>query len=66
MIVTGDHGESLGAHGERDHGIFVYEDVLRVPLIVRAPGLRPRSNEIVRLTDVMPTASACSACLRRR
>ena len=34
---AGDHGESLGDHGERDHGIFLYESVLRVPLIVRAP-----------------------------
>jgi arylsulfatase A-like enzyme len=56
VVVVGDHGESLGGHGERDHGIFVYEDVIRVPLIVRAPALRPtRVGEIVRLTDVMPT-----------
>jgi arylsulfatase A-like enzyme len=56
VVVTADHGESLGAHGERDHGIFVYEDVVRVPLIVRAPGLQPfRVGEVVRLTDVMPT-----------
>jgi len=56
VIVAGDHGESLGGHGERDHGVFVYEEVLRVPLIVRAPALRPaRVDEIVRLTDVMPT-----------
>jgi arylsulfatase A-like enzyme len=56
VIVVADHGESLGAHGERDHGIFIYEDVLRVPLIVRAPGLRPgRVGEVVRVTDVMPT-----------
>jgi len=56
VVVAGDHGEALGGHGERDHGIFVYEDVLRVPLIVRAPALRPtRVEEVVRLTDVMPT-----------
>jgi arylsulfatase A-like enzyme len=56
VVVLGDHGEALGEHGERDHGIFVYENVLRVPLIVRAPALRPtRIEEIVRLTDVMPT-----------
>ena len=56
VIVTADHGESLGAHGERDHGIFVYEDVLRVPLMVRAPGIPPaRIDEVVRLTDIMPT-----------
>ena len=56
VVVVGDHGESLGGHGERDHGVFIYEEVIRVPLIVRAPALRPtRIGEIVRLTDVMPT-----------
>lgn len=56
LVVAADHGESLGDHGERDHGIFVYEEVLHVPLIVRAPALRPRRvGEIVRLTDVLPT-----------
>ena len=56
VIVTGDHGESLGEHGERDHGIFVYESVMRVPLIIRAPGLAPRRvGDVVRLVDVMPT-----------
>jgi choline-sulfatase len=56
VIVVGDHGESLGDHGERDHGIFVYESVLRVPFILRAPAVAPgRVGEVVRLTDVMPT-----------
>src|SRR5262249_6376360 len=40
-----------------DHGIFLYDDTVHVPLIVRAPGFRPfRVGEVVRLTDVMPTA----------
>ncbi len=34
VIVTADHGESLGDHGELTHGIFAYESTLRVPLIV--------------------------------
>ena len=56
ILVAGDHGESLGDLGERDHGIFIYESVLRVPLIVRAPRMAPsRVGEVVRLTDVMPT-----------
>jgi arylsulfatase A-like enzyme len=56
VVVAGDHGESLGEHGERDHGIFVYESVLRVPLIIRGPGLAPRRvADVVRLVDVMPT-----------
>jgi choline-sulfatase len=56
LIVAGDHGESLGEHGERDHGIFVYESALRVPLIVRAPAVpATRIGTVVRLTDVFPT-----------
>jgi arylsulfatase A-like enzyme len=56
VVVAGDHGESLGERGERDHGIFIYESVLRVPLVIRGPSLAPsRIGEVVRLTDVMPT-----------
>jgi arylsulfatase A-like enzyme len=32
-VVTGDHGESLGEHGEESHGLFAYESTLHVPLI---------------------------------
>ena len=42
VVLAGDHGESLGEHGETDHGIFVYENVLRVPLIIRLPGDSPK------------------------
>lgn len=56
VVVVGDHGESLGEHGERDHGVLLYESVLRVPLIIRAPAFRPaRTPAVVRLVDVMPT-----------
>jgi arylsulfatase A-like enzyme len=56
VIVAGDHGESLGEHGERDHGAFLYESVLRVPLVIRAPGIRSaRIGAVVRLVDLMPT-----------
>ena len=56
VVVAGDHGESLGEHGEDDHGIFVYDSTIRVPLVIRAPKTSPRrTGGIVRLTDVMPT-----------
>ena len=44
VIVTADHGESLGEHGELTHGMFAYEPTLRVPLIVArvAPGERSK------------------------
>ena len=56
VVVTGDHGESLGEHGECDHGIFLYESVLRIPLMIRAPSIKPRRvSSVVRIIDVMPT-----------
>lgn len=39
VVVTADHGESLGEHGESTHGLFVYEATMRVPLVVSGPGL---------------------------
>jgi len=38
VVVTGDHGEGLGEHGEQSHGLFAYESTLRVPLIVAELG----------------------------
>lgn len=59
VVVVGDHGESLNEHGEEHHGIFLYESVLRVPLMIRMPGLPARRvPEVVRITDVMPTVLA--------
>ena len=48
VLVTSDHGESLGEHGEATHGVFVYDSTLRVPWIMAGPGVagrpgRPRS-----------------------
>jgi arylsulfatase A-like enzyme/Flp pilus assembly protein TadD len=40
VVVTGDHGEALGDHGEETHGLFAYESTLRVPLIVAQLGSR--------------------------
>lgn len=37
VVITSDHGESLGEHGERTHGLFAYESTLHVPLIVWCP-----------------------------
>jgi choline-sulfatase len=59
VIVTGDHGESLGDHGEEDHGLFLYDSTLTVPLIVVAPGVQPRVvPEQVRHIDIAPTIAA--------
>ena len=57
VIVTGDHGESLGEHGEMTHGLFAYEGTLHIPLIVYQPHLfEPRTiEEPVRHVDILPT-----------
>ena len=56
VVVTADHGESLGDHGETTHGLFAYDATLRVPLIVSAPGLEPRSIATPAAhVDIMPT-----------
>jgi len=59
IIVVGDHGESLNDHGEQGHGFFIYESVVHVPMIVRAPFSamqHRRVTDSVRSVDVMPTA----------
>ena len=61
VIITADHGESLGDHGELTHGIFAYEPTLRVPLIVAelGAGAPPATgvtiDTAVRHVDVVPT-----------
>jgi arylsulfatase A-like enzyme/Tfp pilus assembly protein PilF len=54
IIFTSDHGEALGDHGEKTHGIFAYESTLRIPLIV-SPFAAKAVETRVRLIDVTPT-----------
>jgi arylsulfatase A-like enzyme/Tfp pilus assembly protein PilF len=57
VVLTSDHGEALGEHGEATHGIFAYEATLRVPLILYQPRLfGPRvESEPARHVDLLPT-----------
>jgi len=56
IIFTGDHGESLGQHGEETHGFFAYNSTLWIPLIICGPGIKPgRSDQQVGHTDIFPT-----------
>jgi tetratricopeptide (TPR) repeat protein len=53
IIVLSDHGEGLGEHGEREHGILLYREALQVPLIIRPPGGGARRiDEAVGLAEV--------------
>jgi hypothetical protein len=57
IIVTADHGEEFSEHGGRYHGTTVYEEQVRVPLVVNAPGLLPphHVSAPVQLIDLLPT-----------
>jgi|CZLA01.1.fsa_nt_gi arylsulfatase A-like enzyme/cytochrome c-type biogenesis protein CcmH/NrfG len=62
IIVTGDHGEGLGEHGEETHGLFLYDSTLHVPLILKTPlkmaGAAHHPTVIdaqVRTSDILPT-----------
>jgi len=56
VILTSDHGEGLGEHGEATHGVFAYENTLRVPLIITGPGVEARTvQETVQHIDLLPT-----------
>ena len=57
IIVTGDHGEMLGEHGETTHMYFIYQSAMKVPLVVKLP----RSNtahsidDLASIIDIVPT-----------
>jgi arylsulfatase A-like enzyme/Flp pilus assembly protein TadD len=56
VILTGDHGEALGDHGEKTHGLFAYESTLAVPLLVVDPSRKAGVDErYVRHVDIVPT-----------
>jgi len=57
IIITGDHGESQGEHGENTHGYYIYQSTVKVPLVFILPG-GPRDKRIkepVGLVDILPT-----------
>ena len=57
IVFTADHGEGLGDHGELQHGRTLFEELVRVPLVVRAPGIPAgrRLEGTVQLEDLAPT-----------
>lgn len=68
IILLSDHGESLGEHGEEQHGLFLYRSTLQVPLVVKLPGGVRRGEttaEIAGLVDLAPTVAALVGLERR-
>ncbi len=59
VVVTSDHGEGLGQHAHFSHGLHLYEEQLRIPLVIRPPSRArwqpARIRSAVSLLDVMPT-----------
>lgn len=56
LVLSADHGEAFGEHGKNFHGFGNYEELVRVPLLIRVPGVTPRSVATpVSLIDVRPT-----------
>jgi len=62
LIATSDHGECIGHHDFFDHQFNLYEDLLRVPLVVRGAALEPGAvcAELVQLSDLLPTVLAAA------
>ncbi|HWM91980.1 MAG TPA: tetratricopeptide repeat protein [Thermoanaerobaculia bacterium] len=58
IVLLSDHGEGLGDHGESQHGIFLYREVIQVPLLVKLPGAKRGGERVAvpaQLADVAPT-----------
>ena len=53
IVFVSDHGESLGEHGEREHGFFIYHSTTRVPLIVKAPAGRQAHGRVAVPVEIM-------------
>jgi arylsulfatase A-like enzyme/Tfp pilus assembly protein PilF len=58
IVIASDHGESLGAHGEETYGVFLYDETIHVPLLVKLPQNLNPSKRVAgraRLVDIAPT-----------
>ncbi len=58
VVLAADHGESLGAHGEETHGVFLYDEAIHVPLLLKLPQNQMAGSRVsgrVRLLDIAPS-----------
>ncbi len=61
VVVTSDHGEGLGDHGEEQHSLLLYREAIQVPFLVKLPGSRGGGSRVaapVQLSDILPTVTA--------
>ncbi len=58
IVLVSDHGEGLGDHGEQEHGLFVYDEAIHIPLIIKQAGgadAGRRVTDLVQQADIVPT-----------
>jgi arylsulfatase A-like enzyme/predicted Zn-dependent protease len=58
IVLLSDHGEGLGDHGEQEHGLFVYDEAIHVPLVIKQEGnvgAGRRVTDLVQHVDIVPT-----------
>jgi choline-sulfatase len=58
IVLVSDHGEGLGDHGEQQHGLFLYDEDIRVPLVLKqaaGSGTGRRVADVVQIADIVPT-----------
>ena len=68
IVITADHGEGLGDHGEEEHGLFLYDEVIHVPLLIKQPRQvngGTRQVESVQHIDLLPTLATAAGAGRR-
>jgi arylsulfatase A-like enzyme len=61
VLLLADHGEGLGDHGEKEHGVLLYRETIRVPLLLKLPGASRAGGRVeapAALLDVVPTVAA--------
>lgn len=64
LVVTADHGEEFFEHGGFEHNLTLYDELLRVPLLIKAPGLRPGVREIQsQSVDLAPTLARAAGAV---
>lgn len=63
IVVLSDHGEDLNEHGEEEHGLFLYNSTMHVPMIIKLPGQKNSGRHIsapVQHIDLLPTLASLS------
>ena len=58
VVLLSDHGEGLGDHGEQEHGLFLYRETIRVPLVIKLPRQQSAGRRVatpVQHIDLVPT-----------